>query len=91
MGEIRSKKCEGRELTKDQLASWTQVGEASPDCAVGAGQCNTVNVSWNGPWLPCAGTKVCGALPAAHRTAFDLVTIAIKVQLIQFNSIQVLH
>ena len=26
MGEIRSKTCEGRELTKDQLVSWTDAG-----------------------------------------------------------------
>ena len=52
--------------------TWSREGEARPCCAADAPECNTVNISWFGPLIPCAGTKACGDLPDAQRTVYDL-------------------
>ena len=52
--------------------SWSRQGEVRPCCAADAPECNTVNVSWFGPLIPCAGTKACGDLPGAERMVYDL-------------------
>ena len=52
--------------------TWSREGEARPCCAADAPECNTVNISWFGPLIPCAGTKACGDQPDAQRTVYDL-------------------
>ena len=59
-------------LSTDAGAHWSTRGEAAPNCAIGAPECNTVNVSWSGPLLPCEGTAVCGGVPEAQHSASDL-------------------
>lgn len=49
---------------------WQTDSEARPNCAR-APLCNSINMSWTGPLLPCAGTAACGDQPHAARTAFD--------------------
>ena len=59
-------------LSTDAGAHWSKRGEAAPNCAIGAPECNTVNVSWSGPLFPCEGTAVCGGVPEAQHSASDL-------------------
>eukprot|EP01047_Picozoa_sp_COSAG01_P006656 COSAG01_NODE_244_length_20489_cov_21.366748_5_plen_1217_part_00 len=54
----------------DAGSEWQTKSEARPNCAR-APLCNSINISWTGPLLPCAGTAACGDQPHAARAAFD--------------------